>query len=85
MTALTVMLELIKAMFGYLENEEKARLKEALTKLGFEIEKRIEVENFNHDEGEKLRMENKSLRDRNTCLVLENNKLKQMLQQLPED
>lgn len=85
MTPLDVLLKLIGFAIDKAQQGQMDEMREALAKVSFEIEKRKEVELFNHEEGEKLRMENKTLRERNTCLVLENNKLKQMLQQLPED
>jgi regulator of replication initiation timing len=85
MTPLDILLKLIGFAIDKAQQGQMDEMREALTKVSFELEKRKEVELFNHEESEKMRMENKSLRDRNTALVLENNKLKQMLQNLPED
>lgn len=85
MSPLSVLLEIVRETLALINQANLEEAKKHLDKMAFEIMKRMEVEAFNSEELTKLRMELKHQQNMNTGLVMENNKLKQMINCKPED
>ena len=83
MTPFALLIDLVKAGLEYLKDERYDIAKQTLLKLGFELEKRMECEDFNIAEIKKAREEIKVLERKVTALILENNKLKQSIVEEP--
>ena len=79
MTPLDIILKLLGFAAERIEKHSEAH--EALMKACFELEKRKEIEDFNHTELIKLRAELKHAESRITNLTLENNILKKQIMQ----
>ena len=73
--------DVILKLLGFVSEriEKNTETHEALMKAVFEIEKRKEIEEFNHTELTKLRAELKHAESRITNLTLENNLLKKQI------
>ena len=83
MTPFALLIDLVKAGLEYLKDERYDIARQTLLKLGFELEKRKECEEYNIAELKKARDEIKGLERKVTTLTLENNKLKQSIVEEP--